>query len=126
MHALDVRDMWREVRDGSVYMGRTIRGVEADEDARRRIHFSKVMGREREFSEAKTWTKEGGAAGDARERDLFLDKHRRGSGHGGKDISLNEPGDRLGGAFADELDKEVPVRELTKGACPSPLGIPNK
>jgi len=120
--------MWREVRDGSVYMGRKIRGVEADKDARRQIHFSNVMGRDRRPSEAKKWTKENRAAEDVQKKDLFLDRHRRGTGHrgGGRDIWLSDPGDRFGGAFEEEVENELERRELTKGTCPCSLNVPIK
>lgn len=78
MHALDIRDMWQEIRDGSVYMGKTIRGAEVDEEARRRIHFSKVMGREREFTEAKRDVRESWPIEESfYDHDLLLDGHRQ-------------------------------------------------
>jgi hypothetical protein len=116
--------MWREIREGSVYMGRTIRGVEAEEDVRRRIHFSKVMGREREHSEVKKGTKEGWAAEeDVWEEDLLLDSHGRRGGQRRRDMWLSEPGDRFGGPFEDEVERELQRRQVAKGACLRPLEV---
>lgn len=46
-HVLNIRELWNELIYGSDYMGKTVRGIEADEPARRRLHFARVMGRER-------------------------------------------------------------------------------
>lgn len=46
-HVLDIREFWYELVNGSCYMNKSIRGIEADGLARRRLHFAKVMGKER-------------------------------------------------------------------------------
>lgn len=52
-NALDLRDLWRETRDGSVYMWKTARGKEAEIEARRRTHFERAMGKSRTLTDAK-------------------------------------------------------------------------
>ncbi|KAF8526020.1 organic solute transporter Ostalpha-domain-containing protein [Hysterangium stoloniferum] len=106
-HAIDIRDMWREIRDGSIYMGKTMRGVETDEEARRRLHFAKVMGRERCMD---------GLQRDSKENVAFLSQERRYSAHGhhrSKNMYLSESADRFGEDFQDEVEKELNNRNIT-------------
>lgn len=117
LHALDFRDMWREIWDGSIYMGRTIRGVDAEEEVRKRIHFARVMGRERELLGAEE-PKRSLVAEDVQEEDMLLDNYRHGRRVGRRDIWLSDQGDRFGGAFEDEVERELRQRERDKGACP--------
>lgn len=53
-HVLNIRELWNELIYGSDYMGKTIRGIETDGLARRRLHFVQVMGRERDESLLRT------------------------------------------------------------------------
>lgn len=108
MHALDIRDMWREIQDGSVYMGKTIRGVEAEEEARRRTHFAKVMGREREFIEAKeSWPIEDSLC----DEDLLLDSR----GRERQLPCLEARGDKLGMTLDDDDRRKSRKRDSAGG-----------
>jgi Organic solute transporter Ostalpha len=115
MHALDIRDMWREIREGSLYMGKTIRGVEAEEEARRRTHFAKAMGRERELTEAKEGVKEGWRRDYyPYDEELLLDSHGR-EGQISKYTSLNATGDQLGITSEGGDRRKYRKREPTDG-----------
>ena len=110
MHALDIRDLWREIQDGSIYMGKTIRGVETDEEARRRIHFSKAMGREREFGESKEGAQENWPIDkDFYDEELLLDRHAQ-EGYGGRGIWFNETG-----ATSEDEEQKRCNRDLSGG-----------
>ncbi|GJJ08439.1 hypothetical protein Clacol_002655 [Clathrus columnatus] len=64
-HVLDIREFWSELINNSRHFTKTIRGIETDEQARRRLHFSKIMGREREAVSLK------GNAEDESDGELF-------------------------------------------------------
>ncbi|KIJ51346.1 hypothetical protein M422DRAFT_776620 [Sphaerobolus stellatus SS14] len=114
-HALDIRDLWREIQEGSVYMGRTLRGVEAEKEARMRIHFSQVMGRERHLTEAKPVVKQHDRNGTGREDDEEVDRqllYEQRIRYERTMMWISESGDRFGGDFEDEVVKELRRRDL--------------
>lgn len=112
VHALDIRDMWREFWEGSVYMGKTIRGVELDTEARRKSHFAKVMGREREFREPKEDVKEDWPIDKSLYNEELLLDHREREGNSGREgVWLHE----TGAASEDEVQRKSYIRELDGG-----------
>jgi len=115
-HAMDIRDMWREIRDGSVYMGRTIRGVEPEMEARRRIHFAKVMGRERQLTDAKSLPpkRERASSTHLNDDEYELLNERR-SKYERTRVWISESGERFGGDFENEVIQELRKRDLEFG-----------
>ncbi|KAF8518204.1 organic solute transporter Ostalpha-domain-containing protein [Gautieria morchelliformis] len=106
IHALDIRDLWREIRDGSVYMTKTIRGAEPERGARRRTHFARVMGREREFIEAKDGARESRYIDEyIYDEELLLDSRAR-ERHSRQDAWLNEAGGRSASSSEDTMRRK--------------------